>query len=122
MKRPYSTRYTHLFLMGEGGPVWLQYTGVVRVQFQPRGILHIRGMLPFRSDLLELRDGVIFELTYNHWGPSGDYGHALPLFRFSNCKIINRHIKNAVSCSDDHYLFVEVVFECDIEIPNWEAS
>ncbi|MCP4540592.1 MAG: hypothetical protein GY832_25935 [Chloroflexi bacterium] len=120
MKVPYRISRTALFLMGGDKPVYLPMLDVVQIQFQPDSCLHLRGMLPERRDLLEIEDGATFEIVFNQCGLVQYGQHTIPLFRFENCKVIERYIKNAVSCSEDQVLYADVVFTCDITIPEWE--
>jgi len=115
----FHNKYFSLYQITDDGPKHLELVNVTNIQFQPSQSFHVQGLLPKRRDLLEMQDGAEFAIMYSQCGNRADFDYGTPVFRFVNCKVKSRYMQNTIYMHDDNVLFVDVVFECDIDIPEW---
>jgi len=103
--------------------LYLDWVSIPKIQFNPVELLCVKGLLPFRSDLLKIGDGMTFEL---YWAECGDLAMAhkngILLHRFTNCRVVERVVKNAITFNELEILGVDLVLSCDIETPKWQVS
>lgn len=118
-QKVYRTGETTLFLVMEDVPEPLTLVNVSNIQFSPKHLLHVQASLPEHRKLLEIQDGAEFIITYSECGPRCVFDNGFPLFHFKNCKVKSKYVHNSVSMHEDHLIFVDVLFECEIEIPEW---
>lgn len=122
MNKFYATQDTVLFRTDGDTPCCLECATVALIQFAPVKLLHIRGVLPMRRDLLEIEDGAAFEIRYTECGDRSSYCNGVPLFRFTDCKAVKRYMENSVDCEGHHVVSVDLILSCEIETPDWRVS
>jgi len=103
--------------------IYLDRVWIPKIQFNPVELLHIRGMLPFRFDLLKIGNGRTFELYQADYGDLAmAHENGTLLHQFVNCQIVERTIKNAIALDKAGILGVDLILSCGIETPEWQVA